>query len=84
MTVLVDDIRRALGSFIEEELLDGRQISGDEDLLLSGSLDSLAVMSVIARMEQLTGRKVPPEDVTIENFTSLDAMTAYVGREPSA
>lgn len=70
----VEDIR----AFIETRLLGGRTIGPDEDLLLSGLLDSLAVMSLVAEVERVTARPVPPTDVVIENFATLDAIANYM------
>ena len=55
-------------------------IGEDEDLLGTGLLDSLSVMSLIHFIEQDLGIDVPAEDVTIENFVSLRAIDAYLGR----
>ena len=55
-------------------------IGEDEDLLSSGLLDSLSVMSVIHFIEQDLSIDIPAEDVTIENFVSLRAIDAYLGK----
>lgn len=65
-------------AFVLESLLNGRQIADDENLLLSGLLDSLGVMSLVAFLEQEYGFKVPFDDVIIENFMTIDAVDAYV------
>ncbi len=57
-------------------------MAADENLLLSGLVDSLGVMSLVAYMEETFGFKIPFDDVVIENFMSIEAMTAYVqGRQ---
>ncbi|WP_193142959.1 MULTISPECIES: phosphopantetheine-binding protein [unclassified Meridianimarinicoccus] len=71
-------------AFIETTLLRGRAVARDEELLLSGLLDSLAVMALVAEVERIAGRPVPPTDVLIENFTTLDAIGAYMDRQDSA
>ena len=50
----------------------------DTELLLSGLLDSMAVVQVVATMEQCLDQEVPPLDITIENFETLGAMFNYV------
>lgn len=67
-----------LSRFIEAELLDGDAITSDTELLISGMLDSLAVMSLVAFVEKAFSISVPFEDVLIENFSTIDAMTGYV------
>lgn len=67
-----------VSTFISSRLLHGRQISADEDLLLSGLLDSLGVMTLVSHLESLRGHAIPPQDVTIENFTSVATITTYL------
>jgi len=67
--------------FIVNEIMDGEcdfDVAAEENLLLSGSLDSLGVMRLVTWMEHDLGVAVPPEDVTLENFQSVSAMAAYV------
>ena len=71
-------MKQKLLDFIQQELLNNRQtISSDQDLLVSGLIDSMAAMRLVAYFEQQTGMPVPPEDVTLENFVSVDAITRY-------
>lgn len=75
-------MKERLARYIATDILNesDRVIGDDEDLLASGLLDSLSVMSVIHFIEQDLGIDVPAEDVTIENFVSLRAIDAYLGR----
>jgi len=75
-------VKERLARYIASDILNesDRVIGDDEDLLASGLLDSLSVMSVIHFIEQELGIDVPAEDVTIENFVSLRAIDAYLGR----
>ncbi|HUE84739.1 MAG TPA: acyl carrier protein [Vicinamibacterales bacterium] len=73
-------MRERLARYIATELLNQSDlvIGDDEDLLTSGLLDSLSVMSVVYFIEQEAGIDIPAEDVTIENFESLSAIDTYV------
>ena len=75
-------MRERLARYISTELLNQSDlvIADDDDLLTSGLLDSLSVMSVVYFIEQEAGINIPAEDVTIENFESLSAIDAYVRR----
>jgi len=75
-------MRERLARYIATDLLNQVDlvIGDDEDLLASGLLDSLSVMSLIHFIEQELAIDVPAEDVTIENFVSLRAIDAYCGR----
>jgi acyl carrier protein len=74
----IDAIRRYLQTEILSE--PAARIDDDEDLLLSGTLDSLRVMRLVQHLEGATGIVVPPEDVTLENFSSLRRIDAYLDR----
>lgn len=75
-------MREQLARYIAVDLLNQRElvIGEDEDLLASGLLDSLSVMSLVHFIEQELGIDVPAEDVTIENFLSLRAIDGYLTR----
>jgi len=75
-------VRERVARYIATDLLNQADlvIGQDEDLLVSGLLDSLSVMSLIHFIEQDLAIDVPAEDVTIENFVSLRAIDAYLGR----
>ena len=75
-------MKERIARFITHDLLNqaGLAIADDEDLLGSGLLDSLSVMSLVHYIEQETHVAVPAEDVTIEHFVSLAAIEAYLAR----
>ena len=75
-------MRERLAGFIAANLLNqpNLTIGADDDLLASGLLDSLSVMSLIHFIEQEHNIDVPAEDVTIENFVSLRAIDGYLGK----
>jgi acyl carrier protein len=72
-----DTIRR----YISEQLLNrtnGASVGDDEDLLGSGLVDSVGMMSLVLFLEDAFDVSVPPEDVVIENFLSIRTIEAYV------
>ena len=75
-------MRERLARYIAADVLNQPNlvIGEDEDLLTSGLLDSLSVMSLIHFIEQDSGIDVPAEHVTIENFVSLRAIDSYLTR----
>jgi len=75
-------VRERLARYIATDLLNDadRVIAADEDLLASGLLDSLGVMSLVHFVEQEHSIEVPAEDVIIENFVSLTAIDHYLRR----
>lgn len=68
-------------AFLEERATCTGQIAEDDDLLLSGLLDSLGVADLVAFLETRFARDIPLSDVTVENFGTLQAIAAYVGQE---
>ncbi len=72
----VDKIR----SFIQTEILNDPNFSieDDQDLLLSETLNSLSVTLLIAHLENVCKVQIPPEDVTLENFSTLKRIEAYI------
>ena len=74
-------MKSELRQYLEEELLeaeDGEELSDDDDLLLSGLVDSIGLMRLISFIEETTSLRVPPEDVTIERFRSISSIAAYI------
>lgn len=69
--------------FISRQLLNGRNghlIDDSDDLLGSGLVDSVGMTSLVLFIEDTLAIEVPPEDVTIENFLSIDRIDAYLSR----
>ncbi len=76
------DMRETLRHYLSTELLVGHagELTDDENLLLSGLVDSIAVMRFIAFIEERFELTVPPEDVTIENFSTIQRIASYLQR----
>lgn len=71
-----DELRR----FIVDEILNrpGFALSDSDDLLSSGLIDSLGIISLVNFIEEETGLDVPAEDVTLEHFVSIAAIEDYL------
>lgn len=70
-----------LEQFIVEELTRGRGIDAiapDDDLLATGIVDSHGVVELVGAIESRYGVVVPDDDLTPENFKSLNSIEAYV------
>ena len=77
-------MKDSIRTFIVDSLLSGTEIANDDDLLLSGLLDSMSVMRLVLHLETTFSVTVPPEDVVIENFTSVETIAAYLERRQAA
>lgn len=67
-----------ISDFIGTRFMNGRPVAADEDLLLTGQIDSLGIATLIAYLEELRGAAIPPQDVTLENFATVASMTEYL------
>ena len=52
-------------------------IEHDTDLLITGLVDSLGVIQVVAWMEEELGVSIDPVDVTLENFQTAGRMIRF-------
>ena len=68
-----------LKDYISNELLNGRQtVDADDDLLGEGLIDSLGAMQFVAFIEDTFELKVPLEDITIQNFRTIESIDRYL------
>ena len=80
----MSEVRQILTRFIENELLGGggeSAVGADDNLLMSGIVDSMGMMRLVAYVDEEFQIAVPAEDVTIENFMSINTITRYVERQ---
>ncbi len=67
--------------YITEDLLASHgdlDLEGDDNILTTGLIDSLGIMQLIGFIEEEFGVVVPPEDVTIEHFRTVNKIIAYL------
>lgn len=67
-----------IGEFVSGELLGGRTVEVEENLLEEGAVDSLGMIRLVTWIEEIWSVAVPPEDFTIENFHTVAAVARYV------
>ena len=73
--------------FVSDDLLmrePDQKIAIDEELLLSGLLESIAIMRLVAFVENASGISIPPENVTLENFASVEAILSFLDQRSEA
>ncbi|MGI9499512.1 MAG: acyl carrier protein [Geminicoccaceae bacterium] len=71
-------MKDSIRTFIAGSLLSGTDIANDDELLLSGLLDSMSVMRLVLHLETTFSVTIPPKDVIIEHFSSVETITAYL------
>jgi acyl carrier protein len=79
-----DAMEDTLIEYIKTEFLrdeSATELDAETDLLLSGILDSLGVMRLVGFIEKQFNVAVPPQDVTIENFMTINTLTSYLEKK---
>ena len=59
-----------LQAFLRDTLNLGDDVGSDSTLFSSGALDSVAMLNLIAFIEEASGIQVRPDQVTLENLDS--------------
>jgi acyl carrier protein len=58
-----------------------RSLPHDQDLLAADLIDSLGITELVGFLEAEYGIQVGDEDLTPENFSSVDSIAAFVDRK---
>ena len=67
--------------YLQNQVIDGPagfQLTKEDNLLESGLVDSIGIMKLIGFIEEQFGMVIPPEDMIIENFISVQAIQTYL------
>lgn len=70
--------------YITESLLNNEmdeELEVQDDLLGDGILDSLGMMKLILFIETEFNTKVPPQDMVIENFMTVQHISDYLDKK---
>ena len=77
----IAEMRERLTTFVNDELLSDRpddSILPDSPLFDGGGVDSLAIMRLAMFIERDLGIPMPLADLTLENFASIETLSAYL------
>lgn len=73
------ELRETLRRFIAEELVsDETPLGLDDSLLADGMVDSLGAVRLVAFVEERFGFQIPPEDLVMENFATVNRLAGYL------
>lgn len=70
--------------YISEDLLNDEledELEPQDDLLGGGILDSLGMMKLILFLETEFDTKVPPQDMVLENFMTVQHISDYLAKK---
>ena len=65
-------------AFLKDQLNVEDAIEAETELFSTGLLDSVAMLNVIAHVEETARIEVRPGDVTLDNFDTVARIAAYV------
>lgn len=77
-------MNKTLIKYISEQLLNNEleeELEAQDDLLGDGILDSLGMMKLILFIETEYSTKVPPQDMVIENFMTVQHISDYLAKQ---
>jgi len=77
----IDNMERVLCTYIVQTLLPPDcdiELNSDDDLLSIEYLDSMQFMRLVPFTEETYALKIPPEDLLIENFQTVDRLAQYL------
>ncbi|HYH80971.1 MAG TPA: acyl carrier protein [Longimicrobium sp.] len=78
-----DEIKAQVRAFVSR-FFRGHELQDDEDLFASGFVNSMFAMQLVQFVESDFGITVESEDLELDNFRSLNAITALVRRKSGA
>lgn len=75
-------MKESIIQFIRSEISNKKleDFDGDEMLFDTGIIDSLGVMRLISFIENESQKKIPYQDLTVENFSTVNKIVAYLSR----
>jgi acyl carrier protein len=75
-------IREVLRKAVRESSAHGSDVRFDDTtpILAEGIIDSMGIFGVMTEIENVLGCTLPPEEISAENFRSIDALSALVQR----
>jgi acyl carrier protein len=78
------ELREDLTRYIQSKLLtEAAEVSlqADTDVLRQGIIDSMGVFQVVSFLEETYGIRIEDDEITVDNFQSIDAMVQFVSRK---
>lgn len=77
-------VQETLLDYITTQLLNTNgtvELNADDNLLLSGLIDSHGVMRLVKFTEDSFAIKINPGDITLKNFKTVSAIAAFVDKK---
>jgi acyl carrier protein len=71
------EVKERIATIFSEHLNIKAQ-TDDADLLVTGAIDSLALVELLVRLEQSFGVQISVDDLELDNFRSLESIAKFV------
>jgi len=75
-----ESVQEQIQHYIQDELNDGIAFERDTNLIQQGLIDSMGVMKLIVFLEKRFGIDIELEEITAENFETLDHISRLVAK----
>lgn len=75
---MITQREQKIREFVQAGCCKKEPIGSDQDILLSGLLDSLSIANLLVFLESEFDLKIPLEDVTVENFSTTNDIANFV------
>ena len=79
---MTSDIENTLRNFISR-FMRGHELKDDEDIFASGFVNSMFAMQLVQFIEHQFGFEIESEDLELDNFRSIEAMTRFIEQKKS-
>ncbi len=78
------EIHKQLKDFVLAEFGEDKELQAlgpDDDLIKQGVVDSMGVLQVVNFIEQTYGTRVADEEISVENFRSINAIANLIAQK---
>lgn len=75
----MDDLKKALRRALTSRFGVRVPVADDTALFSRGLIDSMNVVELVTFVEGELGRAIPPTDITLDNFDTIERIVRYAG-----
>ena len=76
----MDDLKKSLRRALATRFGVRTPVDDDTGLFSRGLIDSLNVVELVSFVEEELGRPIPPGDITLDNFDSINRIVRYADK----
>lgn len=76
----MDDLKKALRRALVSRFGVRVPVDDDTEIFSRGLIDSLGVVELVTFVEGELGRPIPPADITLDNFDTINRIARFAGK----